>query len=202
MEEDARARSRKTHHETRDVDARARGNPREAGSDQHGHPHPGEPPGVRFLRAPFSSISPDGPEKVAGSAQHLMNDRLMYSTREPLGVVGHHRSLEYPLKLMSRGLAAALACGTRWSSNPPPSHWPRWLYFRKTGRRSRIPAGVSQHCRGLGTLDGRQARWAIRTSEKSSSPAVRRAARSSGARRQERDARAGGVGRQGSHHRL
>ena len=64
--------------------------------------------------------------KVAGSAQPLMNDRLMYSTREPLGVVAIIVPWNTPLKLMSRGAGRRIwLAGTRWSSNPPPSHWPR-----------------------------------------------------------------------------
>ena len=109
---------------TRDVDARARGNPREARGDQHGHPHSGEPPGVRFLRAPFRVFR--RMVRKSGGERATPHERSAHVfDKEPLGVVAIIVPWNTPLKLMSRGWPPHWPAGTRWSSNPPPSHWPR-----------------------------------------------------------------------------
>ena len=140
--------------------------------------------------------------KVEGSAQPLMNDRLMYSTREPLGVVAIIVPWNTPLKLMSRGLAAALACGNTVVIKPSAVALASVLYFGKLVEEAGFPPGVINIVAGSGRSTGakivghpghpknRLHRW------------HRGRPGSPRARRHERDARAGGAWRQGPHHRL
>ena len=92
--------------------------------------------------------------KVAGSAQPLMNDRLMYSTREPLGVVAIIVPWNTPLKLMSRGLAAALACGNTVVIKPSAVALASVLYFGKLVEEAGFPPGVINIVAGSGRSTG------------------------------------------------
>lgn len=92
--------------------------------------------------------------KVAGTAQPLMNDRLMYSLREPLGVVAIIVPWNTPLKLMSRGLAAALACGNAVVVKPSAVALASVLYFGKLVEEAGFPPGVVNVVAGAGRSTG------------------------------------------------
>ncbi len=92
--------------------------------------------------------------KVSGSAQPLMNDRIMYSVREPLGVVAIVVPWNTPLKLMSRGLAAALACGNTVVIKPSAVALASVLYFGKLVEEAGFPPGVINIVVGSGRSTG------------------------------------------------
>ncbi len=92
--------------------------------------------------------------KVAGAAQPLMNDRLAYSTREPLGVVAIIVPWNTPLKLMSRGLAAALACGNAVVVKPSAVALASVLHFGKLAEEAGFPPGVINIVAGPGRSTG------------------------------------------------
>ncbi len=92
--------------------------------------------------------------KVAGNAQPLMNDRLLYSLREPLGVVAIIVPWNTPLKLMSRGLAAALACGNTVVIKPSAVALASVLYFGKLVEEAGFPPGVVNIVAGAGRSTG------------------------------------------------
>ena len=92
--------------------------------------------------------------KITGSAQQLMNDRLLYSIREPLGVVAIIVPWNTPLKLMSRGLAAALACGNTVVLKPSAVALASVLHFGKLVEEAGFPPGVINVVAGSGQSTG------------------------------------------------
>ncbi len=92
--------------------------------------------------------------KVEGGAQPLMNDRLVYSVREPLGVVAIIVPWNTPLKLMSRGLAAALACGNAVVVKPSAVALASVLYFARLLEEAGFPPGIVNVVAGSGRSTG------------------------------------------------
>lgn len=92
--------------------------------------------------------------KVEGTASALPNDRLMYTLREPLGVVAQCVPWNTPLKLMARGCAAALACGNTLIIKPSVIACASVLYFGKLVEEAGFPKGVVNIVPGPGSTVG------------------------------------------------
>ncbi|MBI3636065.1 MAG: aldehyde dehydrogenase family protein [Candidatus Rokubacteria bacterium] len=92
--------------------------------------------------------------KIEGAATMLSNDRLMYTLREPLGVVGQCVPWNTPLKLMARGCAAALACGNTLVIKPSVVACASVLYFGTLVEEAGIPNGVVNIVPGPGSMTG------------------------------------------------
>lgn len=92
--------------------------------------------------------------KIEGGAASLPDNRLMYTIREPLGVVGQAVPWNSPLKLMARGCAAALACGNTLVMKPSAVAGASVLQFGKLVQEAAFPNGVVNIVTGPGSAIG------------------------------------------------
>jgi acyl-CoA reductase-like NAD-dependent aldehyde dehydrogenase len=92
--------------------------------------------------------------KIEGGAAPLPDNRLMYTIREPLGVVGQAVPWNSPLKLMARGCAAALACGNTLVMKPSAVAGASVLHFGKLVQEAGFPNGVVNIVTGPGSSIG------------------------------------------------
>jgi len=92
--------------------------------------------------------------KIEGAAAALPDNRLMYTMREPLGVVGQSVPWNSPLKLMARGCAAALACGNTLVMKPSSVACASVLHFGRLVQEAGFPNGVVNIVTGSGTAIG------------------------------------------------
>ena len=92
--------------------------------------------------------------KIEGTAAPLPDNRLMYTIREPYGVVGQSVPWNSPLKLMARGCAAALACGNTLVMKPSSVACASVLHFGKLVQEAGFPDGVVNIVTGSGTAVG------------------------------------------------
>lgn len=92
--------------------------------------------------------------KIEGGASPLPENRLMYTLREPLGVVGQSVPWNTPLKLMARGCAAALACGNTLVVKPSSIACASVLHFGKLVQKAGFPDGVVNIVTGSGSAIG------------------------------------------------
>jgi (Z)-2-((N-methylformamido)methylene)-5-hydroxybutyrolactone dehydrogenase len=92
--------------------------------------------------------------KIEGAAAPLSDHRLMYTIREPYGVVGQSVPWNSPLKLMARGCAAALACGNTLVMKPSSIAGASVLHFGKLVQEAGFPDGVLNIVPGAGSSIG------------------------------------------------
>lgn len=84
----------------------------------------------------------------------LRPDLLVYTRREPFGVTGHILAWNYPMQLLSRGVAAALATGN-CSVVKPADETPRTaVAIAELALQAGIPAGVFNVVTGIGSDAG------------------------------------------------
>ena len=92
--------------------------------------------------------------KIEGMSADLPDGRLMYSIREPLGVVAQIVPWNTPLKLLARGCAAALACGNTVVVKPSVVALASVLFLGKLIDQAGFPAGVVNIVPGQGRTVG------------------------------------------------
>src|SRR6202048_2343528 len=92
--------------------------------------------------------------KIEGMSADLPDGRLMYSIREPLGVVAQIVPWNTPLKLLARGCAAALACGNTVVVKSWMVARAAVLLLRKLLDQAGFPAGVVNIVPGQGRTVG------------------------------------------------
>src|SRR3984957_6123184 len=92
--------------------------------------------------------------KIEGMSVDLPDGRLMYSVREPLGVVAQIVPWNSPLKLLSRGCAAALACGNTVVVKPSIVALASVLFLAKLIDQAGFPPGVVNVVPGTGRTVG------------------------------------------------
>ena len=92
--------------------------------------------------------------KIEGMSADLPDGRLMYSVREPLGVVAQIVPWNSPLKLLARGCAAALACGNTVVVKPSVVALASVLFLGKLIDQAGFPPGVVNIVPGGGRTVG------------------------------------------------
>jgi acyl-CoA reductase-like NAD-dependent aldehyde dehydrogenase len=92
--------------------------------------------------------------KIEGMSADLPDGRLMYSIREPLGVVAQIVPWNTPLKLLARGCAAALACGNTVVVKPSIVALASVLFLGKLIDQAGFPPGVVNVVPGGGRTVG------------------------------------------------
>ena len=92
--------------------------------------------------------------KIEGMSADLPDGRLMYSIREPLGVVAQIVPWNSPLKLLARGCAAALACGNTVVVKPSIVALASVLFLGKLIDQAGFPPGVVNIVPGQGRTVG------------------------------------------------
>jgi len=92
--------------------------------------------------------------KLEGMSADLPDGRLMYSIREPLGVVAQIVPWNSPLKLLARGCAAALACGNTVVVKPSIVALASVLFVAKLIDQAGFPPGVVNVVPGTGRTVG------------------------------------------------
>jgi aldehyde dehydrogenase (NAD+)/betaine-aldehyde dehydrogenase len=89
-----------------------------------------------------------------GRAIPLSTDLLVYTRREPFGVTGHIVAWNYPMQLLSRGIAPAIATGN-CSVAKPANETPRTaVAFAELALEAGLPAGVFNVVTGIGAEAG------------------------------------------------
>jgi aldehyde dehydrogenase (NAD+) len=89
-----------------------------------------------------------------GRAIPLSTDLLVYTRREPFGVTGHIVAWNYPMQLLSRGIAPAIATGN-CSVAKPANETPRTaVAFAELALEAGLPAGVLNVVTGIGAEAG------------------------------------------------
>ena len=89
-----------------------------------------------------------------GRAIPLSTDLLAYTRREPFGVTGHIVAWNYPMQLLSRGIAPAIATGN-CSVAKPANETPRTaVAFAELALEAGLPAGVFNVVTGIGAEAG------------------------------------------------
>ena len=84
----------------------------------------------------------------------LTSDLHAYTRREPLGVTGHIIAWNYPMQLLSRAIAPAVAAGN-CSVAKPADETPRTaVAFAEIALQAGLPAGVFNVVTGIGTEAG------------------------------------------------
>lgn len=84
----------------------------------------------------------------------LSTDLLVYTRREPLGVTGHIVAWNYPMQLLSRGIAPAVATGN-CAVAKPANETPRTaVAFAELVLEAGLPAGVFNVVTGIGAEVG------------------------------------------------
>jgi len=93
-------------------------------------------------------------ESYYGLSIPLRSDLHVYTRREPHGVTGHIVAWNYPMQLLARGLAPAIATGN-CAVLKPADETPRTAVFiAKLAVRAGLPAGVLNVVTGLGPEAG------------------------------------------------
>lgn len=92
--------------------------------------------------------------KIEGSYQDL-GERFNYTRREPFGVIGQIVPWNTPLKLMSRGFAAAIACGNTMVVKPSIVAPLSILRFAQAVEEAGFPAGAVNIITGPGRIVGK-----------------------------------------------
>ena len=92
--------------------------------------------------------------KIEGMSADLPDGRLMYSVRDPLGVVAQIVPWNSPLKLLARGCAAALACGNTVVVKPSIVALASVLFLGKLIDQAGFPPGVVNIVPGGGRTVG------------------------------------------------
>ena len=92
--------------------------------------------------------------KIEGMFAHLPDGRVMYSVREPIGVVAQIVPWNSPLKRLARGCAAALACGNTVVVKPSIVALASVLFLGKLIDQAGFPPGVVNIVPGGGRTVG------------------------------------------------
>src|SRR3954454_1049153 len=89
-----------------------------------------------------------------GQAIPLRSDLHVYTRREPYGVTGHIIAWNYPMQLLARGVAPAIATGN-CAVLKPADETPRTaVMIAQLAHRAGIPAGVFNVVTGIGAQAG------------------------------------------------
>lgn len=104
---------------------------------------------ARYFRFYGSAI-----ESYYGHTIPLSSDMHVYTRREPFGVAGHIIAWNYPMQLLSRAVAPALAVGN-CSVVKPADETPRTaVAIAEIASRAGLPAGVFNVVTGIGACAG------------------------------------------------
>ncbi|WKG04053.1 aldehyde dehydrogenase family protein [Mycolicibacterium sp. HK-90] len=89
-----------------------------------------------------------------GQSIPLTDDLHVYTRREPLGVTGHIVAWNYPMQLLSRAVAPAVAAGNATVLKPADETPRTAVEFAKLALRAGLPAGVFNVVTGIGAETG------------------------------------------------
>ncbi|MGI5218854.1 aldehyde dehydrogenase family protein [Nocardia sp. CA-290969] len=89
-----------------------------------------------------------------GQAIPLSNDLHVYTRREPLGVTGHIVAWNYPIQLMARAVAPAIAAGNAVVAKPADETPRTAVALARIAVESGLPAGVFNVVTGIGAEAG------------------------------------------------
>lgn len=89
-----------------------------------------------------------------GQTIPLTPDMHVYTRREPLGVTGHIVAWNYPMQLMARAVAPAIAAGNCAVAKPADETPRTAVAFAEMAVRAGVPAGVFNVVTGLGPEAG------------------------------------------------
>jgi aldehyde dehydrogenase (NAD+)/betaine-aldehyde dehydrogenase len=89
-----------------------------------------------------------------GQSIPLTDDLHVYTRREPLGVTGHIVAWNYPMQLMSRAVAPAVAAGNATVLKPADETPRTAVEFAQLALKAGLPAGVFNVVTGIGAETG------------------------------------------------
>ncbi|MGV0813384.1 aldehyde dehydrogenase family protein [Mycolicibacterium boenickei] len=89
-----------------------------------------------------------------GQSIPLTDDLHVYTRREPLGVTGHIVAWNYPMQLLSRAVAPAVAAGNATVLKPADETPRTAVEFAKLALKAGLPAGVFNVVTGIGAETG------------------------------------------------
>ncbi|MGW5382550.1 aldehyde dehydrogenase family protein [Nocardia sp. NPDC003963] len=89
-----------------------------------------------------------------GQTIPLRNDLHVYTRREPLGVTGHIVAWNYPIQLISRAVAPAIATGNAAVAKPADETPRTAVELARLAVESGLPAGVFNVVTGIGSEAG------------------------------------------------
>jgi aldehyde dehydrogenase (NAD+)/betaine-aldehyde dehydrogenase len=89
-----------------------------------------------------------------GHSIPLADDLHVYTRREPLGVTGHIVAWNYPMQLMARAVAPAVAAGNAVVAKPADETPRTAVEFARLAVQAGLPAGVFNVVTGIGSEAG------------------------------------------------
>lgn len=93
-------------------------------------------------------------DKILGDTIPFMNGYTVFTLREPHGVTGHIVPWNYPMQIIGRSVAAALAMGNACVIKPAEDASFSALYLAKLAKMAGFPNGALNIVTGLGTEAG------------------------------------------------